>query len=89
MNDHLGDGVSVRRCFAGALLGLGLVVFTPAAASADPPHTTPGQSGEQGCRENGQAISGAAGENRPFGQVVRQNAPIADNNAQFFGELCD
>jgi len=82
--------MSVRRWSSAALLSLGLVILAPAAASADPPDT-PGQSGEQGCRENGQAISGAASdeENRPFGEMVRQIAPIADDNAAFFGALCD
>ncbi len=88
VNDHLGDGVSVRRWSSAVLLSLGLVLLAPAAASAEPPDTTPGQSGVQGCRENGQAIAGAARGDEPFGETVRQNAPIADENAEFFG-ACD
>jgi hypothetical protein len=86
--DQLGDGVSVRRWATGAVLALGVVVFTPATASAEPPSTTPGQSGVQGCRENGQAISGAASGPGAFGQQVRGAAPIADENAAFFTALC-
>jgi hypothetical protein len=80
--------VSVRRWATGAVLALGVVVFTPATAMAEPPTTTPGQSGVSGCAENGQAISGAARGEDPFGQTVRQNAPIADENAAFFSALC-
>ena len=86
--DQLGDGVSVRRWATGAVLALGVVVFTPDVASAEPPTTTPGQSGEQGCRENGQAISGAASGPGAFGRTVRGAAPIADQNAAFFAALC-
>jgi hypothetical protein len=71
------------------VFALGVVVFTPAAAMAEPSTTTPGQSGEQGCRENGQAISGAASGPGNFGEIVRENAPIADENAAFFDALCD
>jgi hypothetical protein len=88
MSDHLGDGVNVRRRSSAALLTLGLVLLAPATASAAPPSTTPGQSGQQGCRENGQVISTVASGPGAFGQVVRRNAPIADDNAQFFGDLC-
>jgi hypothetical protein len=70
------------------VLALGIVVSTPATASAQPPATTPGQSGVQGCQENGQAIAGAASGPGAFGQVVRENAPIADENALFFTRLC-
>ncbi len=87
VNDHLGDGVSVRRWSSAALLGLGLVILTPATASAEPPNT-PGQAGEQGCRTNGQVIACVASGPGNFGEVVRQNAPIADNNAEFFDDLC-
>jgi hypothetical protein len=70
------------------VLAVGVVVLAPATASAEPPNT-PGQAGVQGCRDNGQAISGAASGPGNFGEVVRANAPIADENAAFFRALCD
>jgi hypothetical protein len=85
--DQLGDGVSVRSWSTGAVLPLGLVL-APAVASAEPPTTTPGQSVVQGCRRNGQAISGAASGPGAFGRTVRGAAPIADQNAAFFAALC-
>jgi len=69
------------------VLTLGLVLLAPTAASAEPP-TTPGQSGVQGCRANGQAVSNFASGPGAFGQVVRGNAPIADENVLFFTLLC-
>lgn len=80
--------MSVRRWSTGAVLALGLVAHAPATASADPPTTTPGHSGVSGCAENGAAISGAARGEDPFGEMVRQAAPIADENAMFFSVLC-
>jgi hypothetical protein len=88
VNDHLGDGVSVRRWSSAPLFGLGLVVLAPGAASAEPSDTTPGQSGVQGCREDGKIIAGATKGEDPFGRTVRENAPIADENALFFA-ACD
>ncbi len=86
--DQLGDGVSVRRWATGAVLALGLVVLAPTTASAAPPDT-PGQSGEQGCRENGQAVAGLAqGGGSNFGQTAAANTPIAPVNATFFGFYC-
>ena len=81
--------MSVRSWSTGTVLALGLVLLAPAAASAEPPEMTPGRSGEQGCRTNGQTIAGVASGPGTFGQFVRQNAPIADNNAEFFGDLCE
>jgi hypothetical protein len=66
---------------SGVLLGAG-------SAAAAPPPSTPGDT-EGGCKENGQAISGAAQSLNPFGQVVRGQAPISDNNAEFFNMFCD
>lgn len=62
-----------------------LVVF-PTAAHADPPGTPAGTGG--GCRANGQAVSENARDLQPFGDLVRQNAPIAPLNALFFMRLC-
>jgi hypothetical protein len=81
------------------VIGTGAAVaalaLLPGVASAAPPDTppgqagtTPGQSEERGCRDNGQAISGAASGPGAFGEGVRQAAAIADENANFFGELC-
>jgi hypothetical protein len=71
------------------VLALGVVVFTPTTASAEPPTATPGQSGEQGCRENGQAVAGLAqGGGSNFGQTAAANAPITPVNATFFGIYC-
>jgi len=71
------------------VLAVGVVVLAPATASAEPPSTTPGQSGEQGCRENGQAVAGLAqGGGSNFGQTAAANAPIAPVNATFFDIYC-
>ena len=82
--------MSVRRWTAGAALAVGFVLLAPATASAAPPDTTPGQSGVSGCAANGAAISGAAQALPPgaFGQMASGAAPIADENALFFGALC-
>ncbi|MHA6785701.1 hypothetical protein ACVGOW_32585 [Pseudonocardia saturnea] len=64
------------------------LVLLPGVASAASPSDTPAGTGG-GCKENGQAISGAAQTVPvPFGQIVRGNAPIADDNAAFFGVFC-
>ncbi len=83
-----GGHMSVRRWSTGAVVTVGLALLAPVAANAAPPTTTPGQSGVQGCRENAEAISGAARAERPFGQTVRGAAPIADDNAAFFALFC-
>ena len=61
-----------------------LLLAAPAAAQGPPSETPTGG----GCQENGEAIAGAAIVFRPFGQVVRGNAPIADENAAFFDLFC-
>jgi hypothetical protein len=88
--DQLGDHVSVRSWSTGAILAMGLVILAPTTASAAPPVTTPGQSGVSGCAANGAAISGAAQALEPgaFGEMASGAAPIADENALFFGMLC-
>ena len=80
--------MGVRTWSTGAVLALGLVVLAPATASAEPPATTPGQSGVSGCAANGAAISGGASGPGTFGEIVRGFAPIADENAAFFTALC-
>ena len=77
--------MNVRRWSTGAVLTLGLVLAAPAVASAAP--DTPAGTGG-GCKENGQAIAGAASGPGAFGQFVRRNVPIAQDNARFFTELC-
>jgi hypothetical protein len=85
----LGEDMNARRWSAGAVLGMGLVVLAPAAAhAAGPPATTPGQSGVHGCSDNGQIIADVANDPGAFGAVVRQGAPIADENAAFFALFC-
>jgi hypothetical protein len=65
------------------------LVLLPAVASASPPSDTPAGTGG-GCKKNGQTVSELArGVLFPFGQTVRGSAPIADDNAAFFGDLCD
>jgi hypothetical protein len=76
----LRSGVVAMLMTSGALLGAGV-------AAAAPPPTTPGETGG-GCRENGQTISEAARTLTPFGQLVKEQAPIADDNAAFFTLLC-
>jgi hypothetical protein len=67
---------------------MGLVAFAPAHASAaGPPTTTPAGTGG-GCAANGDAISGFAKGAVGFGSIVRDNAPIADENALFFTRFC-
>jgi hypothetical protein len=64
------------------------LVLLPAVASASPPSDTPAGTGG-GCKTNGQTISDAARSvPGPFGQFVRGSAPIADDNAAFFSDLC-
>ena len=67
-----------------AATALALLTASPAAAAGPPSETPTGG----GCQANGQAIAGAAQTLSPFGQVVRGNAPIADDNAAFFGIFC-
>ena len=45
-------------------------------------------SAEAGCKENGQAVAGAAHGLQPFGQFVRTHAPINDDVAAFKTALC-
>lgn len=75
--------MSARRWSVAAAAAVGLVVLAPAAASAS---DTPAGTGG-GCKENGQAVAGAARGPDPFGQFVRTQAPIADDVAGFFA-LC-
>jgi hypothetical protein len=76
----------VRRLPSVLVTAAALAVLTasPAAAGGPPPETPTGG----GCQANGQAIAGAAQTFSPFGQIVRGNAPIADDNAAFFGIFC-
>jgi hypothetical protein len=53
------------------------------ASAAGPPTATPAGTGG-GCAANGHTIAGAAQGLTPFGEIVRDAAPIADDNAAFF-----
>jgi hypothetical protein len=67
------------------VMGMVFVLLSgPGAALAD------GQAvgGGAGCQANGQAVATAAQSVRPFGDVVKNNAPIADDVAQFKDTLC-
>jgi len=77
--------MTLRRWSSVLVVPTALVVLTASPAGAEPPSTTPTGGG---CQANGQAIAGAARTVQPFGQVVRTNAPIADDNALFFDLFC-
>ena len=62
-----------------------LVVLSASPAAADPQFTTPTGGG---CQANGLAVAGFAGLPGPFGEIVRDAAPIADQNAAFFDTFC-
>jgi hypothetical protein len=62
-----------------------VLLSSPGAALAD------GEAvgGGAGCKANGQAVATAAQTVQPFGEVVvKDNAPIADDVAQFKDTLC-
>ena len=79
--------VQRRRASALAAVGLGLVLWSGPAGAVGPPDQTPAGTGG-GCAKNGQAIASGAREAGAFGATVRTFAPIADENAAFFGALC-
>ena len=79
--------MTARRWCAATVSAAALLFLSPAAASAAPPGGTPAGTGG-GCPENGHAVASNAKSLRPFGAVVRQNAPIAPLNADFFSTLC-
>jgi hypothetical protein len=54
-----------------------LCALAPATASAD-----------AGCKENGQAVAGAAQALQPFGQFVSTQTPINDDVATFKAIFC-
>ena len=78
-----------RTIIAAAALGVGMALL-PGVALADPapPPTTPSET-DGGCKENGQAVAGAASAPGTFGETVSDSAPIADDVAQFFTVFCE
>lgn len=76
---------TTRRYASGGALLL-MVLATPSGAFADGQATGDGA----GCQANGQAVAAAAQTATPFGaNVVKGNAPIADNVALFKAALCN
>ncbi len=80
--------MGVRGWSTAAVLAVVSVLLAPAAAgAAGPPSDTPAGGGG-GCAANGHVISEAASGPGAFGSMVRQAAPIADENADFFTLFC-
>ena len=60
------------------------IVAVPSSALAAGEAT----GGGAGCQANGQAVAGAAQGPGAFGQIVKTQAPIADNVAEFKAAFC-
>lgn len=77
--------MTLRRWPSALVVPIAVVLLAAPAAAQGPPSETPTGGG---CRENGQAVAGAASQPGPFGRFVSTQTPIADDIALFFRNFC-